>query len=292
MAAILDGKLLAGKIENKLRQLINTNNINPGLTVIQAGRDQPSNMYVTMKQKACQRIGISFRSVNLPANADEAEVLGVIEILNKDDNTDGILVQLPLPAHIDVEKVSESLSPAKDVDCFHSYNIGRLFLGKPGFTPCTPLGCQVLLKHYNIQLEGKKAVIIGRSNIVGKPMALLFLQGNATVTVCHSYTENIEQEIGQADIVAVAIGKANFVKGEYLKPGAIVIDFGQHRSDSGIITGDVDYQSAISRASWITPVPGGTGPMTVATVLYNTVKAFTQRRQINFDGLLDIFKNI
>lgn len=286
----LDGKALSLRIKTELAGLVGgfrNKGIQPGLAMVMVGANPASALYVNMKVKACQELGIHSRIVNLPESSSRQELIETVGELNLDEAVDGILIQLPLPTHLQDEAVLESISPQKDVDCFHPHNQGRLLTGREGLKPCTPLGCIALLKKSGIVLEGKKSVIVGRSNIVGKPLALMLLQENATVTVCHSKTRNIKEEIKQAELLVMAIGQPEAVNGNDLKPGCIVVDVGQHRLTDGRIVGDVDYKSALTRASWITPVPGGTGPMTVAVLMYNTLWAAARRRGLPFAYSLD-----
>ena len=277
MAEIINGRLVSGLIRDRLKKEISTfkmeNGIVPGLAVIIVGNDPASLVYVKNKSKACDEVGINSVQIELPEDITELELISHIEKLNHNPEIHGILVQLPLPKHINSENVINSILPEKDVDAFHPVNAGRIFIGNYDFLPCTPSGVMDLLKHYNIEVSGKKCVVLGRSNIVGKPMAHLLLEKNGTVTVCHSRTLNIEDEIKSADILVVAIGKPEFVKGYMIKPGAVVIDVGINRGEDGKLRGDVEYTSASEVASYITPVPGGVGPMTITTLLKNTLKA-------------------
>ena len=277
MAEIINGRLVSGLIRDRLKKEISTfkmeNGIVPGLAVIIVGNDPASLVYVKNKSKACDEVGINSVQIELPEDITELELISHIKKLNHNPEIHGILVQLPLPKHINSENVINSILPEKDVDAFHPVNAGRIFIGNYDFLPCTPSGVMDLLKHYNIEVSGKKCVVLGRSNIVGKPMAHLLLEKNGTVTVCHSRTLNIEDEIKSADILVVAIGKPEFVKGYMIKPGAVVIDVGINRGEDGKLRGDVEYTSASEVASYITPVPGGVGPMTITTLLKNTLKA-------------------
>jgi len=245
----------------------------PGLGVVLVGDDPASHIYVKNKEKACRDAGIkSFEHV-LPATISEKDLLAVINQLNKDKNVHGILIQLPLPAHIHSERILEAVSPYKDIDGFHPVSQGRLMLGGVGFRPCTPLGIMKLLEAAHCDLKGKKAVVVGRSNIVGKPVAMMLLEKNATVTICHSRTANLREEVERAEVLVVAIGRAGFVRGEWVRPGAVVIDVGMNRLPNGKLCGDVEFDTAKERASAITPVPGGVGPMTICMLLFNTLKA-------------------
>ncbi len=289
----LDGKTASSQIKTELARVVEElkcKGINPGLAMVMVGANPASALYVNMKVKACQELGICSRVVKLPESASRQELIETVAGLNRDEAIDGVLIQLPLPAHLQDEAILESISPEKDVDCFHPYNQGRLLTGREGLKPCTPLGCVALLKRNGIVLEGKKSVIVGRSNIVGKPLALMLMQENATVTVCHSKTRNLKEEIKQAELLVMAIGQPEAVGGDDLKRGCIVVDVGQHRLADGRVVGDVDYKSALSRASWITPVPGGTGPMTVAVLMYNTLWAAARRRGLPLAYGLDSSK--
>ena len=243
------------------------------LAVIQVGNDPASTVYVGNKKKACEYIGIHSLAYELPEKTSEKELLELVEKLNKDDEVHGILVQLPLPEHIDEDKVIRKISPKKDVDGFHPQSVGALSIGQAGFVSCTPAGIVQLLKRSGVETEGKECVIVGRSNIVGKPMALLMLRENATVTVCHSRTKNLKEVTKRADILIVAIGKPKFITADYVKEGAVVIDVGIHRNENNKLCGDVDFDSVAPLASAITPVPGGVGPMTIAMLMNNCVEA-------------------
>ncbi len=277
MAAIIDGKAVAKEVQRQIKEevegLERRWGMTPGLAVVLVGDDPASHIYVRNKEKACKEAGIRSFEHFLPATISERELLALVQHLNKDKNVHGILVQLPLPPHIRAEKVLDALSPYKDVDGFHPVNQGRLILGADGFKPCTPMGIMKLLEAAGCDPRGKSAVVVGRSNIVGKPVALLLLEKHATVTICHSRTANLRDEVGRGDIVIAAIGKAGFIRGDWIKRGAVVIDVGVNRLASGKLGGDVEFDSAKERASAITPVPGGVGPMTICMLLYNTLKA-------------------
>src|SRR6266540_4937934 len=276
MAIIIDGKAIAAKIRREITQEVNqlmAKGIKPGLAVVLVGEDAASKVYVSMKEKACQDVGIFSAEYKLPAQTSESELLILIDTLNNDSRIHGILVQLPLPRHISDAKILEHISPAKDVDGFHPYNVGRLVVGKPLFQPCTPYGIMVLLRESGIDLSGKEVVVVGRSNIVGKPVALMCLQQNATVTICHSKTKDLAEKVRQADVVIAAVGLPEMVKGDWIKQGAVVIDVGVNRVGEKKLVGDVDFDAASKRASAITPVPGGVGPMTITMLLYNTVES-------------------
>ncbi|MDD7394144.1 MAG: bifunctional methylenetetrahydrofolate dehydrogenase/methenyltetrahydrofolate cyclohydrolase FolD [Eubacteriales bacterium] len=276
MARIIDGKALAQKIKENISEEVSelkNKGIIPGLAVILVGDDPASKVYVNNKKKACAQVGIYSEEYLLPADTDEKTLLDLIAKLNADDRINGVLLQAPIPPHLDYRKISETISSMKDVDAFHPYNVGKIMIGDFDFVPCTPAGVVELIKSTGTTIEGKNCVVIGRSNIVGKPQAMLLLKENGTVTVCHSKTKDIASVTRNADILVVAVGKAGFVTGDMIKPGAVVIDVGMNRNSEGKLCGDVDFASAESVASWITPVPGGVGPMTVTMLLKNTVKA-------------------
>ncbi len=272
----MDGVALSKILRQDIAQraaALTAHNITPGLAVILVGENQASQVYVRNKVKACADTGLHSVLEKYPDSMSEVELLARIESLNHDAGIHGILVQLPLPAHIDAHKVLEAISPAKDVDGFHVANAGALMVGQPGFWPCTPYGCMKLLESIHYELKGKHAVVIGRSNIVGKPVALMLLQKNATVTVCHSATVNLKAMTLQADVVVVAVGKRNVLTADMVKPGAVVIDVGMNRNDEGKLCGDVDFAGVREVAGFITPVPGGVGPMTITMLLVNTLEA-------------------
>ncbi|MCZ0759141.1 bifunctional methylenetetrahydrofolate dehydrogenase/methenyltetrahydrofolate cyclohydrolase FolD [Vibrio diabolicus] len=248
----------------------------PGLAVVLVGEDPASQVYVGSKRRACEEVGFVSKSFDLPASSSEEELLALIDELNNDDKIDGILVQLPLPAGIDTTHILERIHPEKDVDGFHPYNVGRLAQRIPKLRSCTPKGIITLLDRYNIELRGKHAVVVGASNIVGRPMTLELLLAGCTTTTCHRFTKDLESHVRQADVVVVAVGKPNFIPGEWIKKGAVVIDVGINRLDSGKLVGDVEYDKARESASFITPVPGGVGPMTVASLIENTMLACEQ----------------
>ncbi|EGR2322694.1 bifunctional methylenetetrahydrofolate dehydrogenase/methenyltetrahydrofolate cyclohydrolase FolD [Vibrio alginolyticus] len=248
----------------------------PGLAVVLVGEDPASQVYVGSKRRACEEVGFVSKSFDLPASSSEEELLALIDELNNDDEIDGILVQLPLPAGIDTTHVLERIHPEKDVDGFHPYNVGRLAQRIPKLRSCTPKGIVTLLDRYNIELRGKHAVVVGASNIVGRPMTLELLLAGCTTTTCHRFTKDLESHVRQADVVVVAVGKPNFIPGEWIKKGAVVVDVGINRLDSGKLVGDVEYDKARESASFITPVPGGVGPMTVASLIENTMLACEQ----------------
>lgn len=276
MANIIDGKQISADIKEELKQEVaRLKEVGHSccLAVIQVGSDPASSVYVGNKKKACAYIGIESLAYELPEETSEEELLAIIEQLNQDDHVHGILCQLPLPKHINEDRVIAAISPEKDVDGFHPQNVGALVIGQKGFVSCTPAGIIQLLKRSNIDIAGKRCVVIGRSNIVGKPMALLMLRENATVTVCHSKTSNLKELCSQADILIVAIGKPRFIGAEYVKDGAVVIDVGIHRDENNKLCGDVRYEEVEPKASYITPVPGGVGPMTIAMLMNNCVEA-------------------
>ncbi|MDT0013213.1 bifunctional methylenetetrahydrofolate dehydrogenase/methenyltetrahydrofolate cyclohydrolase FolD [Listeria cossartiae] len=276
MGEIIDGKELAKEIQekvtNEVAELAKTGK-KPGLAVVLVGDNQASRTYVRNKQKRTEEAGMKSVLIELPENVTEEKLLSVVEELNEDKTIHGILVQLPLPKHISEEKVIDTISYDKDVDGFHPVNVGNLFIGKDSFVPCTPAGIIELIKSTGTQIEGKRAVVIGRSNIVGKPVAQLLLNENATVTIAHSRTKDLPQVAKEADILVVATGLAKFVKKDYIKPGAIVIDVGMDRDENNKLCGDVDFDDVVEEAGFITPVPGGVGPMTITMLLANTLKA-------------------
>ena len=276
MAKIIDGKHISQEIKDELKQevaVLKASGRECALAVIQVGNDPASSVYVRNKKKACEYIGIRSLSYELDENTSEDELLALIDKLNADPSVHGILCQLPLPKHMDEDKVIKRISPEKDVDGFHPQNVGALVIGQQGFVSCTPAGIIQLLKRSNIQMEGNHCVVIGRSNIVGKPMALLMLRENATVTICHSSTRNLKELCKEADILIVAIGKPQFITADYVKEGAVVIDVGIHRDENNKLCGDVKYDEVEPVASAITPVPGGVGPMTIAMLMHNCVEA-------------------
>lgn len=277
VAQLIDGKKISEKCLATVKQRVNERVAKglhkPGLAVILVGEDPASAVYVRNKKTACEKVGFQSFSYHLSSNTSEEELLNLIASLNNHSEVDGILVQLPLPPHIDSQKILEKIDPNKDVDGFHPYNVGRLATRIPLIRPCTPKGIMILLKEYQIDLKGKKVVIVGASNIVGRPMMLEMLLAGATPTVCHRFTKNLEAEVAQADVLIVAVGKPNIIKGEWIKQGAVVIDVGINRLDDGTLCGDVDFATASIRAAWITPVPGGVGPMTIASLLENTLAA-------------------
>ncbi len=282
MARVIDGKAIAAKIRGELTVTVadlKTKGVVPGLAVVLVGEDPASKVYVSMKEKACSDVGIFSDEYKLSAETSEADLLSLIAKLNADPKIHGILVQLPLPKHIDTEKVLEAISPDKDVDGFHPYNVGRLMVGKPTFQPCTPYGVMIMMKEIGLDLTGKSVVVVGRSNIVGKPVALMCLQQHATVTICHSRTKNLADVVRSADVVIAAVGIPEMIKGDWIKEGAVVIDVGVNRVGEKKLVGDVEYAAAFERASAITPVPGGVGPMTITMLLYNTVESAKKQKR-------------
>lgn len=276
MAEIIDGKKISQEIKDELKEkvaVLKEQGISICLAVIQVGNNPASTVYVGNKKKACAYIGIESLAYELPEETTEEELLNLVRELNEKKEVNGILVQLPLPKHIDEDKVIKTISPEKDVDGFHPQSVGALSIGQKGFVSCTPAGIIELLKRSGIEIAGRECVVVGRSNIVGKPMALLLLRENGTVTVCHSRTKDLKEVTRRADILIVAIGKAKFVDAGYIKEGAVVIDVGMDRDENGKLCGDVDFESAEKKAAAITPVPGGVGPMTIAMLMHNCVES-------------------
>ena len=277
MATIIDGKAVAKSVREEIRNAVDAmvalTGKRPGLAVVIVGNDPASQVYVRNKKRACEEAGMLSEEYVLAEETTEAELLSLVQKLNKDPKINGILVQLPLPAHLDPEKVILAIDPAKDVDAFHPQNVGKIMIGNYSFLPCTPAGVMELLKYYGIRAEGKHCVIVGRSNIVGTPQAMLMLKENATVTICHSRTKALSSITRQADIIVAAVGKANFLTGDMVKEDAVVIDVGINRMADGKLCGDVDFATVEPKASYITPVPGGVGPMTIAMLLKNTLTA-------------------
>lgn len=276
MPYIIDGKKISAEIKDELKQEVarlKERGITPCLAVIQVGEDPASTVYVNNKQKACAYIGMESRACRLAETVTEQELLELIDSLNKDDSVHGILVQLPVPGHIDEKRVIDAISPQKDVDGFHPQSVGALSIGEQGFVSCTPAGIIQLLKRSHIEISGKECVVVGRSNIVGKPMAMLLLRENGTVTVCHSRTRNLKEVCRRADILVAAIGKPRFFDESYVKEGAVVIDVGIHRDEHNKLCGDVDFDRVAGHVSAITPVPGGVGPMTIAMLMKNCVES-------------------
>ena len=275
MAKIIDGKAISaavrGEIKENTQKLIADTGVQPGLAVIIVGTDPASQVYVRNKRRACEEVGFYSESYELPAETTQEELEALVDKLNRDDKIHGILCQLPLPKHLDENAVILAIDPEKDVDAFHPVNVGRIMIGDYKFLPCTPAGVMKLIESTGVDITGKECVVIGRSNIVGKPQAMLLLHKNATVTICHSRTKDLASVTRRADILVVAIGKADFVTGDMVKDGAIVIDVGMNRKADGKLTGDVDFASVEPKASYITPVPGGVGPMTISMLLTNTM---------------------
>lgn len=283
---LLDGKALANKIELQVStqtiELKNQTNRVPGLAVILVGHDEASAAYVTMKKRACDRVGFYSVTHEMPENITQEAIIHTIEMMNSNPNIDGILIQLPLPSHIDTTKILEVVAPHKDVDGFHPYNVGRLTTGLEGFVPCTPLGIMELLRAYDINVTGMNACVVGASNIVGKPLASLLLNANATVDICHIYTKELRAHTLNADIILVGVGKINLITADMVKEDAIIIDIGINRNSDGKLVGDCDFEHLKEKCTYITPVPGGVGPMTIAMLLSNTLKAAQQRDTTNY----------
>ncbi|MGN0632074.1 MAG: bifunctional methylenetetrahydrofolate dehydrogenase/methenyltetrahydrofolate cyclohydrolase FolD [Ruminococcus sp.] len=277
MAQIISGKVVSAEVREKIKKetaaLIESAGIHPGLAVILVGNDPASQVYVRNKQLACEELGFNPFEYKLSENTTQEQLLDLINVLNKDPKVHGILVQLPLPDHLDEQSVLYSIAPEKDVDAFHPLNVGKIMIGSYSFLPCTPAGVMELIDWAGIEVSGKNCVVVGRSNIVGKPMAMLLLQRSGTVTICHSKTKNLKEVCAEADILVVAIGKPKFITGDMVKEGAVVIDVGINRDENNKLCGDVDYESVEPKAGWITPVPGGVGPMTITMLMKNTLRA-------------------
>jgi len=276
MSTIIDGKAIAARLREQMATevaMLKEKGITPGLATVLVGDDPASEVYVRMKGNACHELGMHSEKHTLPADTTEAELLALVERLNSDPAIHGILVQLPLPKQINTDTILEAISPAKDVDGFHPYNVGRLVVGKPTFQPCTPYGVMVMLREAGVDLAGREVVVVGRSNIVGKPVALMCLQQHATVTICHSKTRDLPAKVSAADVVIAAVGVPEMIKGEWIKEGAVVIDVGVNRVGEKKLVGDVEFSTASQRASAITPVPGGVGPMTITMLLHNTLES-------------------
>jgi methylenetetrahydrofolate dehydrogenase (NADP+)/methenyltetrahydrofolate cyclohydrolase len=281
MAQIIDGKAIAAKVRQEVAQAtasLRERGIEVGLHVVLVGDDPASHVYVRNKERASAEVGIRGVTHRLPADTTESDLLTLLASLNRDPEVDGVLVQLPVPGHIDTNRLTDAQDPARDVDGFHPVNLGMLISDRPGLRACTPAGCLRLIDETGTDLKGKRAVVVGRSLIVGKPMAHLLLQRHATVTICHSRTQDLPARIAEADVLVAAIGRADMIQGDWIKPGAVVIDVGMNRNAEGKLTGDVDFPGASERASFITPVPGGVGPMTIAYLMRNTVLAACARR--------------
>ena len=284
MAQIIDGKAVSASVKAEVAEetekLKEEKGLNVGLAVVIVGNDPASRVYVNNKKKACEAVGFQSFEYALDENTTQEQLLDLVNKLNSDTSVNGILVQLPLPKHIDEKAVINAISPAKDVDAFHPENVGRIMIGEYSFLPCTPAGVMRLIESTSVDITGKQCVVIGRSNIVGKPQAMLLLQKNGTVTICHSKTKNLKEICLGADILVVAIGRAKFVTGDMIKEGAVVIDVGMDRDENGKLCGDVDFESAEKKAGYITPVPGGVGPMTIAMLMKNTLTAAKQQAGI------------
>ncbi|AXH09159.1 bifunctional methylenetetrahydrofolate dehydrogenase/methenyltetrahydrofolate cyclohydrolase FolD [Malaciobacter halophilus] len=280
---ILDGKALSNKIKEEVKSEVQDlqmkKGITPGLAVVLVGADPASAAYVNMKSKACKQAGIYSIVHEMPETISQDKILEILAMMNKNPNIDGILVQLPLPKHVDTTAILEAIAPEKDVDGFHAYNTGRMTLGLESFVPATPYGVMQLLKEYDINPEGKNVCVVGASNIVGKPMSTLLLNANATVTTCHIYTKNLKEHTKNADIICVGVGKVNLITEDMVKEGAIVVDIGINRLENGKLVGDVDFENVSKKCSYISPVPGGVGPMTIAMLLVNTIKAAKLREE-------------
>ena len=274
---IIDGKKVSAEVKEQVKQQVlqlqAEHGITPGLAVVIVGDDPASRVYVNNKKKACELVGFRSEEYALPEKTTQEELLNLVNELNEKKDINGILVQLPLPKHLDDKVVIEAINPIKDVDAFHAVNVGKIMLGEYDFLPCTPAGVMEMLHSYDISVSGKNCVVIGRSNIVGKPMAMLLLHENATVTICHSKTVNLSEVCSQADILVAAVGRPKFVTADMVKEGAVVIDVGMDRDENGKLCGDVDFENVKDKCSYITPVPGGVGPMTIATLMKNTIKA-------------------
>lgn len=280
MYKLIDGKAISDHVKQRVAAEtaeLCSKGIQPGLAVILVGEDPASQIYVNSKERACTQVGFYSEKHTLPADTTMEELLSLVDKLNNDPKIDGILCQLPLPKHLDETAVIHAISPKKDVDAFHPANVGKIMIGDFDFLPCTPAGIMEMLAYENIEIEGKHCVVVGRSNIVGKPMAMLMLHKNATVTICHSRTKNLAEYCRSADILIAAVGKANFITADMVKEGAVVIDVGMNRPEGGKLCGDVDFENVKEKASYITPVPGGVGPMTIATLMQNTLTAAKNR---------------
>ena len=283
MSNIIDGKTVSAAVKQRVAdevKILNQKGVSVCLAVILVGEDPASKIYVSNKKKACEQLGIISKEYVLPASTDHEEILSLIEELNNDKTVNRILCQLPLPKGLDEKAVIDAILPEKDVDAFHPVNVGKIMIGDYDFLPCTPAGIMEMLAYYNIDVSGKECVVIGRSNIVGKPMSMLLLHKNGTVTICHSKTKNLCEVTSKADILVAAVGKADFVTADMVKDGAVVIDVGMNRNSDGKLCGDVDFQAVSQKASYITPVPGGVGPMTIATLMQNTLTAAKRQNNI------------
>ena len=273
MAIIIDGKAVSKKVKDEVRAEIERDKLSIGLAVVIVGDDPASQVYVKNKEKACEAVGFESFKYALPAETTEEELLALVDKLNNDDRVDGILVQLPLPKHLDDKIIINNIRPDKDVDAFHPVNVGKIMIGDYSFLPCTPAGVMELIKSTGTEIAGKECVVVGRSNIVGKPQAMLLLHANGTVTVCHSRTKDLKEVTSRADILVAAVGRAKMITADYIKEGAVVIDVGMNRDENGKLCGDVDFEDCKEKAGFITPVPGGVGPMTIAMLMRNTLTA-------------------
>jgi methylenetetrahydrofolate dehydrogenase (NADP+) / methenyltetrahydrofolate cyclohydrolase len=287
-AQLIDGKSIAQGVRQSVREkvalMLEAGSRRPGLAVVLVGHNAASQVYVRNKRNACEEVGLHSISHDLPSDTSEAQLLALVHALNLDPTIDGILVQLPLPSQIRARSVIEAIDPAKDVDGFHPYNLGRLLQREPLLRPCTPYGIMKMLEHAGIAVRGLEAVVVGASNIVGRPMALELLLAGATTTVCHTQTRDLAAQVARAEVLVVATGRAQMIAGEWVRPGAVVIDVGMNRLSDGKLVGDVDFAAAAERAAWITPVPGGVGPMTVAMLLHNTLEASMRRQELKISG--------
>ncbi|MBR2912317.1 MAG: bifunctional methylenetetrahydrofolate dehydrogenase/methenyltetrahydrofolate cyclohydrolase FolD [Oscillospiraceae bacterium] len=285
MANLIDGKAVSAKVKEQVREeaqaLFEKHGVKTGLAVVIVGNDPASRVYVNNKKKACEAVGFASYEYALPEETTQEELLELVDTLNNDSKVNGILVQLPVPKHIDDKAIINAISPEKDVDAFHPENVGRIMIGDYAFLPCTPAGVMELIDSTGVEIAGKKCVVIGRSNIVGKPMAMLLLHRSGTVTICHSRTQDLPAVTREADILVAAVGRANFVTADMVKEGAVVIDVGINRLDNGKLCGDVDFEAVEPKASWITPVPGGAGPMTIAMLMKNTLTAMKKQNGLD-----------
>jgi len=283
MSCLINGKEVSQRVKESVKEetiKLQSKGIGVGLAVVIVGDNPASRVYVNAKKKACEEVGFNSYEYALPAETTQQELLDLVDVLNKDDKVNGILVQLPLPSHIDENSIINSISPEKDVDAFHPFNVGKIMIGEYSFLPCTPAGVMELIDSTGVEISGKNCVVIGRSNIVGKPMSMLLLHKSGTVTICHSKTKNLKEVCAEADILVVAIGRANFVTADMVKEGAIVIDVGMNRLENGKLCGDVDFEAVKEKAGYITPVPGGVGPMTIAMLMKNTLTSAKNKNNI------------
>jgi len=283
MSCLINGKEVSQRVKESVKEetiKLQSKGIGVGLAVVIVGDNPASRVYVNAKKKACEEVGFNSYEYALPAETTQQELLDLVDVLNKDDKVNGILVQLPLPSHIDENSIINSISPEKDVDAFHPFNVGKIMIGEYSFLPCTPAGVMELIDSTGVEISGKNCVVIGRSNIVGKPMSMLLLHKSGTVTICHSKTKNLKEVCAEADILVVAIGRANFVTADMVKEGAVVIDVGMNRLENGKLCGDVDFEAVKEKAGYITPVPGGVGPMTIAMLMKNTLTSAKNKNNI------------